>query len=235
LGRKLAGTLQGVLQGRLRRLQWYQRTGRDARTIGQSIENAEATLRVLASIHHRFRQLRRPSRGQSLVEFALILPLVIFLFLAIIDLARVYATAVTVEAAAREAADYGSLYPWHWDEEQPAVIALTESEMERRACTAASRLLDYSEPDGTVDHETCTNPDFSYELLRPAGVTNCSKVERDATPCRVSVRLAYTFEIIVPVRIQFLNTRLGLPSEISIDRTSVFAVSDFELDAEETE
>ena len=65
------------------------------------------------------RRDRDRSRGQSVVELALLLPVLLFLFLAIADFGRLFATMLTVEAAAREAADYGALYPWQWDAANP--------------------------------------------------------------------------------------------------------------------
>ncbi len=47
----------------------------------------------------------RSRRGQSMVEFALVLPMLIVLLLGIADLGRVFAAGITVEAAARDAAE----------------------------------------------------------------------------------------------------------------------------------
>jgi hypothetical protein len=172
----------------------------------------------------------RPAiRGQSMVEFALILPLFLFLALAIVDFARVFSAAITLESAAREAADYGTLYRWHWNSANRPV---TEAEMERRACTASSTLDDYDEPAGTVNHATCSNPAFSYQLIQPPGVSDCSAVPREAAPCWVEVTLEHDFEVIVPLSLEFFDTRLGLPAEVSLARTSLFAVSDFEIDVQ---
>jgi hypothetical protein len=150
--------------------------------------------------------------------------LVLILFLAIADFARLYATMIAVESAAREAADYGTLYPWQWES---AAVPVTEAEMERRACVASKNLPDYAGPDSG-----CANPTFSYDLVAPAGVaeTDCWQVPRTSTPCRVEVTLDYTFDLIVPLSIQFYNVELGIPTALSFERTSVFAVSDFAVD-----
>lgn len=48
---------------------------------------------------------RRAHLGQSLVEFALILPILLTMFGAAVDVARVYGAWVTLEAATRDAAE----------------------------------------------------------------------------------------------------------------------------------
>jgi TadE-like protein len=45
------------------------------------------------------------SRGQSLVEFALVIPILLMLFVAIADFGRVFVAGVTLEAATRDAAE----------------------------------------------------------------------------------------------------------------------------------
>ncbi len=51
-----------------------------------------------------FRRLRRATRGQSLVEFALILPMLLFVMFAFWELSRAWNTYQVVTRAAREAA-----------------------------------------------------------------------------------------------------------------------------------
>lgn len=53
---------------------------------------------------------RRPI-GQSLVEFALILPLFVLIIAGIFDLGRAFFTSITITNAARVGARYGTLHP----------------------------------------------------------------------------------------------------------------------------
>jgi hypothetical protein len=50
---------------------------------------------------------RRRERGQALVEFALIAPVLVILIFGFVDAARLYQAWVTVQGAAREGARYG--------------------------------------------------------------------------------------------------------------------------------
>ena len=57
---------------------------------------------------HLPRRSARAARGQSLVEFALVLPVLLLLTLAVADGARVFAAQVTLTNASREAALYAA-------------------------------------------------------------------------------------------------------------------------------
>jgi hypothetical protein len=48
---------------------------------------------------------RRSSAGQSLAEFALVVPILLILFVAIADFGRIFAASIDVEAATRDAAE----------------------------------------------------------------------------------------------------------------------------------
>lgn len=50
-------------------------------------------------------------RGQSLVEFALVIPILLTLVLVAVDFGRIYFTTIQVANAAREAAAYGAQFP----------------------------------------------------------------------------------------------------------------------------
>jgi len=51
---------------------------------------------------------RNRQRGQSLVEFALVLPILLFVVVAIADFGRIFATGVDLEAATRDGAETGA-------------------------------------------------------------------------------------------------------------------------------
>src|SRR5438093_12700167 len=60
---------------------------------------------------NRVMQSRRSCRGQNLVEFGLVLPILIIMMLGIVDLGFIYFIRGSVENATREAARYASVHP----------------------------------------------------------------------------------------------------------------------------
>jgi Flp pilus assembly protein TadG len=171
---------------------------------------------------HRDRRRGPSIRGQSLVEFALVVPLMLLFFVAIADLARLYTTMTTIESAAREAADYGSFDSSYWTDE-PGV----RQQMTHRACLAASNLPDYA---GTTDSmaATCTNPSVTIDLIQ-TGADPCADSVREP-PCRVRATLAYDFRLILPLHIDLGGGQsFGFPNQLSFERTSTFAMTDLQL------
>jgi Flp pilus assembly protein TadG len=174
-------------------------------------------------------------RGQSVVEFALVLPLLVFLMVGIIDLARVYTTMLSVESAAREAADYGAFNSLKWSD-QAAVDATVQPELSRRACIAASDLPDYVGPD-----TSCFNPAVRYDLSMDRGASwvdfaataasgnPCNNVARVPDPCWVRVELTYTFNLLIPLNFEAFGVRYGLPNSLTFTRTSIYAMTDLTL------
>jgi Flp pilus assembly protein TadG len=139
-------------------------------------------------------------------EFAIILPVILLILLGIADFGRLFASAVAVEAAGREAADFGAFDSSYWSSVN---VTTTVAEMQRRACTAAagSHLEGYSTTD--VTNATCTNPAFtctlerngaSTDCLSSGGFTNgvdCSDASTEP-PCTVHVRMTYQFNTLLP-------------------------------------
>jgi Flp pilus assembly protein TadG len=167
----------------------------------------------------------RSSRGQAVVEFALVVPLLLIFFVAIADMARLYTTMMAVEAAAREAADFGAFRSSNWigDETDPSTNrAKTVAGMIDRACTAASNLPDYVGP-----ATGCVNPTFSYTLIG----SNCSDPSNPANepPCNVKVTLDHTFHLLVPLSLDIGNVHFGFPADLTFQRDSIFAISDLTL------
>lgn len=180
----------------------------------------------------------RASRsGQSVVEFALVAPLLLILLVAIVDFARVYTTVMSVESSAREAADYGTtLGAAKWQSGAP--LDANVAEMRKRACVAASNLPEYVGPDAT-----CTNPTFSYCVTPDDGdpLTNetCGPVNPAdgcdnplrATPCKVTTTVTYEFRLLAPVSVELQGVNFGLPTSITFVRDSTFAVTDIDVAA----
>lgn len=178
---------------------------------------------------------KRGRAGQSVVEFALVLPLMLIMLLAIVDLARIYTTMMSVESAAREAADYGTtLGAGKWLDGTPR--AGTEEEMRRRACVAASDLPDYADPDNDPATGNCTNPSFTYCITTSVGgpcgmydpLATCEDPLR-APPCAVTVTLTHDFRLIAPINFEFMGVEYGFPSTLTFPRDSTFAMTDIDL------
>jgi Flp pilus assembly protein TadG len=164
---------------------------------------------------------RPPQRGQSLVEFALLLPLLLLLAVAVADFGRLFTSMIAVESAAREAADFGAMQgKLKWDSGNATQITQNGLDMRARACTAAASLSDYvGDPPGTANMN-CSNPSFAftYNVERVPSSGNCSTQGEFEPPCIIHVTLTYQFRM-------FLNIA-PLPATINVTRESRFAISD---------
>lgn len=158
-------------------------------------------------------------RGQSVVEFALVFPILILLIVAIADFARYYTSAIAIESAVREAADFGSFQATNWDDVIVDANGLTnkdktESEMWVRVCSAASSLPDYvGDPPGTPGM-TCANPAMVANLTPADPACTNSNTE---PPCELKVTVTYTFRLILGIP--------PMPESVTFDRSSTFALS----------
>jgi TadE-like protein len=177
----------------------------------------------------------RRHAGQSIVEFALVLPIMVVMLVGVLDLARIYTTEMSVESAAREAADYGTtLGAGKWQDGAPR--AATEAEMRRRACVAASDLPDYVDPDNDPITGNCTNPSFDYCVIASTGGPchpfDAADVCEDplrAPPCAVTVTLTHDFKLLAPLHFEFMGVTYGIPSTLTFSRDSTFAITDIDL------
>jgi Flp pilus assembly protein TadG len=81
---------------------------------------------------------RLHTRGQSLVEFAVVLSLLILILLGVFDLGRVFYSYVVITNAAREGAYYGAMHP----DDPAGIVARVKSE--------AQPFLDLMDADITI-------------------------------------------------------------------------------------
>lgn len=134
-------------------------------------------------------------RAQSLVEFALVLPLILMLVLGGVDFGRVFFGSVALTNASRVGANYAALHPHAWDTPGNASERAEFAAQIRREADAAAI--------------KCTLP-----ASLPAPVFPSGKLMGDP----VLVRLSCQFSLIFP----FMSTVLGGP--VTAHAESVFPI-----------
>ena len=102
---------------------------------------------------------QRSVRGQSLVEFALMLPMLLVLLLGIADFGRVFSQGILLEAAVRNAAEAAAQELVQLERNKP--LGLEDSDYERLHDVALTALCEEARllPDRTVEMDgTCSMP-----------------------------------------------------------------------------
>ena len=91
------------------------------------------------------RSTRRPNRGQALVEFALVLPVLLILLMVLIEVARLFSAWLIVENSAREAARYAvtGLYDKKYCAPVGTLDCASGDKGIREAAEDAARLYDH--------------------------------------------------------------------------------------------
>jgi Flp pilus assembly protein TadG len=161
---------------------------------------------------------RRRQRGQGIAEFALVVPLMFLLAVAVGDFGRLFNAAVATESAAREAADYGAfLGSGAWSSSQSPWTA-NDTEMRLRACTAMAGQTDFENTAGTCSG----NPVMTWRLEDANGTSppsiDCGTRVGLVAPCRIHVTVTFVFRPIIAVP--------PIPSTLTLTRESWFAISD---------
>jgi Flp pilus assembly protein TadG len=141
----------------------------------------------------------RGDRGQSIVELALALPMLVFLLIGGADLARAFAIQIAVQNGARAGAEASAI---DYTPTTAAAIAWTIQEMGRTPGMNAA-LCDPSTP-------TCT---ITVTRKQSDGVTACIQTPDVTTPCFFTVRVQYTFKTVIPWPL--------IPSQFNFDRKTV--------------
>ena len=171
--------------------------------------------------------LRRPvrapdrARGQSLVEFALVLMPLLLLILGVIQFGLIFNSYVTMTNAAREGARTGTIYVYD------RTLSKAQNDTARNAAIRTSvlgsmNLLAKTSPQfaggsaWTASGTTFTNGDMTITYAVPAEVT-----ESDArTGQTITVQATYHQDLIIPMIAALLptdaNGGLALPAEVTM-------------------
>ena len=161
-------------------------------------------------------------RGQSLVEFALVMMPLFIIILGIIQFGFIFNAYVTITNAAREGGRTGTVYVYDPSKDKDQ-NDLARCEKTRLAFVGSMNLLNKSAPNFTNSaigwtHSglTYTNGDLTCTYSNPAAVT-----ETDArVGQQITVRGLYHMDLIIPLIAQLLprdaGGRLGLTSEVTM-------------------
>lgn len=142
-------------------------------------------------------RLRPHSRGQALVELALVVPVLLFLTLAALDLGRVFYSMITVTNAARAGAMEAAYYP--------------DSFSSGSACSATNRVMCAATRESANSFITVTPADVT-KLCSPS----CAKGASPAN--RVTVTVQGQFSLITPLLAPFIGGQtITLRSESTAD------------------
>jgi Flp pilus assembly protein TadG len=175
----------------------------------------------------RIAALRRPTathgraRGQSLVEFALVLMPLFLLILGVVQFGLIFNSYVTMTNAAREGARSGTIYVYD------RTLSKAQNDAARNAVIraqilASMNLLAKTSPQfaggstWTQSGTTFTNGDTTITYAVPTGITDSDP----RTGQTITVRATYHQDLIIPLVSALLpkdaNGRLGLPGEVTM-------------------
>jgi Flp pilus assembly protein TadG len=131
-------------------------------------------------------------RGQSIVELALVLPVMAFALLGAADMARAFAIQLAVQNGARAGAEAAAI------DYSPTV-----NESEARTIDEMNRTPGMVAANATV----------TVTFKQIDGLTDCLNPPTVATPCYAKVRVQYTFSTITPWPL--------VPNSFALDRTTM--------------
>jgi hypothetical protein len=194
----------------------------------------------------------RSLRGQSLVEFALVLPMLLVLFLGIADFGRVFHAGIVTEASARNAAEAasqeylqlkrgaGTLTDADYDRIHSVALAKVCGEAERlpnRAggggvCTMPAAAVCIHDDDALLPNYGASGWCGKEKLGAPA---ECTEINAAWTPGKpvgalpyVEVRICYQFTTLFNLQDVQLPLANGLSlGNIWLQKDRAFAVADY--------
>lgn len=145
------------------------------------------------------RRARRSWRGQSLVEFALVVPVLLILVAGAIDFGRAFYGWITIENAAKEGAMYGARNPR---------CDTTKTGCASSATVSYSVNKDLSGLTGVSQTVSCVAPD--QVTVRDLNANNGPTICREGDTYRVAVR--YPFRLITPILASIVGQQLTIAS-----------------------
>lgn len=163
----------------------------------------------------------RAEKGQSLVEFSLILMPLFFILLGIIQFGFIFNTYVTITNASRDAARLGTIYVYDRTSTK-AVNDLARNESIKATILGSMNMLGTSAPWFTTGSTwsqsgtTFTNGDLVISYALPGGVTESDP----RTGQELTVRVVYHQDLIIPLISTFLpkdgGGRMVLTGEVTM-------------------
>lgn len=163
----------------------------------------------------------RRARGQSLVEFSLVVGPLLLLILGVIQFGLIFNSYVTMTNAAREGARTGTIYVYDRTLSKAQNDAARNTAV-RAAVLASMNLLAKTSPQfsggstWTQSGTTFTNGDLAIIYVLPSGVTESDP----RTGQKITVRATYHQDLIIPLVSALLpkdaGGRLALPGEVTM-------------------
>jgi len=142
----------------------------------------------------------RSSRGQALVEFALVLSVVVMVLLLAIDLGRAYFTYVGVRNAAREAAVFGG-----YNRNETCLSGTSYSGIGYAAAKELGRpYSDIACGSGAADKVVVTNLTGCYQYAAPSTYSACPPATSTLVPTNT-----YVYRVGLSVQFQPLTPLVG--------------------------
>ena len=170
---------------------------------------------------HARRSSPTRARGQSLVEFALVLLPLFLLILGVVQFGLIFNSYVTMTNAAREGARTGTIYVYDRTLTKPQNDTARNAAI-RASVLASMNLLAKTSPQfaggstWTANGTIFTNGDMTITYAVPAGVTESDPRVGQT----ITVRAIYHQDLIIPMIAALLpqdaNGRLALPGEVTM-------------------
>jgi hypothetical protein len=190
----------------------------------------------------------RSRRGQSLVEFALVFPMLLVLLLGVADFGRVFHAGIVTESAARNSAEAAAQEYLQFRRE---ATAADSADFDRITAMAVAAVCEEAErlPNRQMSGSTCTMPVMAVcihdDPLELTNYTGCSAPGSVPPECSellsgwsslwspgmlpsVEVRVCYRFDTLVNLRDLQLPLANGLDiGSIWLQKGRVFTVADY--------